>query len=66
MATTHEYDIIYLSGTFLDSSFNSLDDRIKDIEGYSHLRADQTNDNKRAGVCTCFKEHLSILRRDNL
>ena len=65
MATTHEYDIICLSETFLDSSFNSLDDRIN-IEGYNLLRADHPNDNKRGGVCMYFKEHLPILRRDDL
>ena len=51
MATTHEYDIICLSGTFLGSSFNSLDDLIN-IEGYNN-RADHPNDNRRrvGGVC---------------
>ena len=28
LATTHEYDVVCLSETFLDSSFNSLDDQI--------------------------------------
>ena len=65
VATTHEHDIICLSKTFLDSSFNSLDDRIN-IEGYNLLIADHPNDNKRGGVCMSFKEHLPILRRDDL
>ena len=65
MATTHEYDIICLSKTFFDFLFNSHDDRIN-IEGYNLLRADHPNDKKRGGVCMYFKEHLLILRRDDL
>ena len=34
---------------FLDSSFNSLNDRIN-IEGYNFLKAHHPNDNKRGGV----------------
>ena len=45
MATKLEYDIICVSETFLDSSFNSLNDWIN-IEGYNPLRADHPNDNK--------------------
>ena len=59
MVTTHEYDIICLSETFLDSSFNSLDDPIN-IEGYNLLRADHSNDSEWGGVCMYFKEHLPI------
>ena len=65
MATTHEYDIICLSETFFDFLFNSHDDGIN-IEGYNLLRADHPNDKKRGGVCMYFKEHLLILRRDDL
>ena len=54
MATTHEYDIICLSETFLDSSFSSLDDRIN-IQVYNLLRADHPNDNKKGGVCMYLK-----------
>ena len=54
-----------LQETFLDSSFNSLDDPIN-IKGYNLLRADHPNDNKRGEVCMYFKEHLPILRRDDL
>ena len=65
MATKYECDIICRSEAFLDSSINLLDDRIK-IEGYNLIRADHLNDNKRGGVWMYFKEHLSILRCDNL
>ena len=49
MAVTHEYGDICLLKTFLDSSFNSLNDRII-IEGYNLLRTDHFNDNKRGAV----------------
>ena len=45
--------------------FNSYDDLIN-IDGYNLLREDHPNDNKRGGVCMYFKEHLPILRRDDL
>ena len=50
--------------TFLDSLFNTPGDRIN--IGYNLLTAEQPNDNKRGGVCMYFKEHLPILRRDDL
>ena len=65
MAATHECDIIFLSETFLDSLFNSLDDQIN-IERYNILRADHPNDNNRGGACMYFKEHLPILRHADL
>ena len=34
--------------------------------GYKFLRADHHKGNKRRGVCMYFKEHLQILRRDEL
>ena len=64
MAATHEY-VICLLETFLDSLSNSLDNPIN-IEGYNLLRADHPIDNKRGGVCMYFKEHLPILRHDDL
>ena len=65
MTITHKYDIICLPETFFDSSFNSLDGRIN-IKGYNFLRAHHPNDNKRGGVSMYFKEHLPILKRDDL
>ena len=65
MAITNEYDIICLSETFLDSSFNLLDDQIN-IERYNLLKADHPDHNKRGGVCMYFKEHIPILRRGDL
>ena len=65
MTSTHEYDIICLPETFLDTSFNSIDDRIN-IERYNLLRADHPNNSKRGGVCMFSKEHLPILRCKDL
>ena len=65
MATTHGYDVIWLSLMFLNFSFNSLDDWIN-TEGYNLVRANHPNNNKRGGVCMYFKEHLPILRHGDL
>ena len=65
MAITHDQGIICLSQTFSDSWFNSLDNRIN-IERYNLLREDLPNDTNGGGVCMYFKEHLPILRRDDL
>ena len=47
---THNFDIICLSETFLDSSMDISDTRIN-INGYSLLRADHPSNTKRGGVC---------------
>ena len=51
---THNFDIICLSETFLDSSIDISDTRIN-INGYSLLRADHPNNTKRGGVCMYYK-----------
>ena len=53
----HNYDIICLSKTFLNSSFESNDDRIS-IDEYNLIKSDHPSDSKRGGVCTYYKEHL--------
>ena len=49
----------------LVSSFNLLIGRIN-IGRYNLLRADYPNDNNRGGVCMYFKEHLPILKCEDL
>ena len=44
--TQHNYDIICLSETFLDSSIQSDDEKIK-IDGYTLIRADHPSDSKK-------------------
>ena len=48
--TTHNFDIICLSETFLDSTVSQDDENIM-INGYSLLRADHPSNSKRGGVC---------------
>ena len=48
--TTHNFDIVCLSETFLDSTIPHNDENIN-INGYSLLRVDHTNNIKRGGVC---------------
>ena len=62
---THNFDIICLSETFLDSSIDISDTRIN-INGYSLLRADHPSNTKRGGVCMYYKNYLPVIRRTDL
>ena len=62
---THNFDIICLSETFLDSSIDINDTRIN-INGYSLLRADHPSNTKRGGVCMYYRNYLPIIRRTDL
>ena len=46
-----------LSETYLDSS---IPDNLIDIEGYKLIRADYSDNIKRGGVCTYYKESLPV------
>ena len=61
----HNYDIICLSEAFLNSSIESNDDRIS-IDGYNLIRSDHPSDPKRGGVCIYFKEHIPLIKRDDI
>ena len=54
--TEHNIDLIHLPETFLNSSLNNEDDRLK-IEGYNFIRADHPSGLKR-GVCVYYKVHI--------
>ena len=62
--TIHQYNVICVSETFLDSSV-SLDDHNISIQGYSLLWADHPNDVKRGDVCLYCKENLTLKVIDN-
>ena len=62
---THNFDIICLSETFLDSSIDISDTRIN-INSYSLLRADHSSNTKRGGVCMYYKSYLPVIRRTDL
>ena len=61
----HNYDIIWLSETFLNSSIENNDDRIS-IDGYNLIRSDHPSDSKRGGVCIYYKEHIPLIKRDDI
>ena len=61
----HNYDIICLLETFLLSSIETNDDRIS-IDGYNLIRADHPSDSKRGGVCIYYKEHIPLIKRDDI
>ena len=62
---THNFDIIYLLETFLDSSIDISDTRIN-INGYTLLRADHPSNTKGSGVCMYYKNYLPVIRRTDL
>ena len=51
--------------TFLNSSIETNDDRIS-IDGYNLIRADHPSDSKRGGVCIYYKEHIPLIKRDDI
>ena len=57
--------IISLSETFLNSSIESNDDRIS-IDGYNLIKSDHPSSSKRVGVCINYKEHIPLIKRDNI
>ena len=63
--TQYNCDIICLSETFLNSSIQNDDDRIK-IDGYNLIRSDHPSDSKKGGVCIYYKEHISLIKRDDI
>ena len=63
--TQYNCDIICLSETFLNSSIQNDDDRIK-IDGYNLIRSDHPSDSKKGGVCIYYKEHISLIKQDDI
>ena len=62
---SNNFDIVCLPETFLDSTVPNNDVK-KQINRYSLLRADHSNDLKRGDVCIYFKESLPLIRRNDL
>ena len=60
----NNYDIICLSETFLDSSIETKRSILKD--GYNLIRADHPSNSKRGGVCIYFKEHIPLIKQDDI
>ena len=49
----------------MNSSIQSDDDIIK-TDGYNLIRSDHPSDSKRCGVCIYYKEHIPLIKRDDL
>ena len=56
--TSHKYDFICISETYLDSV--AADDKDLAIEGYNLVRVDHPNNLKNCGVCIYYNESLAI------
>ena len=52
----HNFDIICLSETYLDSSILSHDPNLE-VQGYDLIRANHPSNVKRGGVCIYYKNH---------
>ena len=52
--STHKFDVICISETYLDSDTSDDDDNLK-IAGYNLIRADHPSNTKRGGVCIYYK-----------
>ena len=59
--TQHNYE----SETFLNGSIQSDANRIK-LDGYNLIRSDHPSDSKRGGVCIYYKEHIPLVKRDDI
>ena len=64
-SVTNDYDIICLTETFLDSLIENDDDRIS-IPGYNLLRTDHPSNAKRGFVSSYYKDHLPVIKRNDL
>ena len=54
-----------LSEAFLNSSIDSSNTRIL-IDGYNLIRSDHRSDFKRLGVCIYYKEHIPLIKQDEI
>ena len=61
----HDFDVVCLSETFLNSSENDDSDRRK-IDGYSFSRSDHPSNLRKDEVCIYYKEHTPLVTRDYL
>ena len=63
--TQHNYDIICLTETFLNSSIPSDDTKIT-INGYNLIRSDHPSDSKKGGACIHYNKHIPLILRDDI
>ena len=58
----HNFDIICISETFLDSDYSNDDQRLS-LDSYAKIRSAHPSNKKRGDVCLYYKEHLPFVRR---
>ena len=63
--TQHNYDIICLSETFLNSSILSDGNRIT-IDEYKLITSDHPSDSKKGRVIIYYKENIPLILRDHI
>ena len=63
--SVHDFDLICITETFLDSDCSSDDPRLS-LQGYAMIRSDHPSGTKRGGVCIYYKEHLAFVRRNDI
>ena len=61
----HDFDIICLSETFLNSEYQ-LDEPRLGLQGYAMIRSDHPSGTKRGGVCIYYKEHIPFVNRSDI
>ena len=61
----HDFDIICLSETFLNSEHQNDDSRLI-LRGYAMIRSDHSSGTKRGGVCIYYKDHLPFVNRSDI
>ena len=62
--STHKFDVICISKTYLDSDTSDDDDNLK-IAGYNLIRVDRPSNTKRDGVCIYYKHHFYYYSGDH-
>ena len=63
--TDQNFDIVCHSETFLNSSIQNDDHKLK-IDCYDLIRSDYPSYSKKGGVCIYYKEHIHLIRLDDL
>ena len=58
-------DIFCISETFLDSSVDNIYDGFN-INGYSFVWSDQPSNTNRGGLVIYYKDHLPVIRRNDI
>ena len=61
----HDFDVICITETFLDSDYLDGDKRLG-LQGYDMIRSDHPSNTKRGGVCIYYKKYLPLVKRDDI